>query len=311
MKKLFALVMALVMVMCCFAACGNQPADPTDPQKVETPTNSNDSEIPNPSQEPDISETENETPVDVIDPAAAPFSGTITVGYTIYEPMNYENENGELVGFDTELAQKVFTNLGYDEVLFQLIDWGAKYTDLASGSIDCIWNGFTCNVADDDGIMRADKVDFSYNYMENRQVIVAKADAGIAAAADLAGKTAGVETGSAGEGYAKEFEDVMVTGFDYQTTALMEVKAGTVDFAVLDAQLAKSYVGKGDYTNLVIVDDLSSDVEYYAIGFEKGSELTAYVNAQLEALAADGTIAALADKYGVANTAITDFSDQK
>ena len=86
---------------------------------------------------------------------------------------------------------------------------------------------------------------------------------------------------------------------------------GSVDFAVLDAQLAKSYVGKGDYSDLVIVDGLSSDVEYYAIGFEKGSELTAQVNAQLEALAADGTIAALAEKYDVVNTTITDFSDQK
>jgi polar amino acid transport system substrate-binding protein len=84
-----------------------------------------------------------------------------------------------------------------------------------------------------------------------------------------------------------------------------------MDFAVLDAQLAKSYCGKGDYANLTIVDALSSDVEYYAIGFKKGSELTANVNAQLEALAADGTIAALAEKYGVATTAITDFSDQK
>ena len=103
----------------------------------------------------------------------------------------------------------------------------------------------------------------------------------------------------------------MVTGFDYQTTALFELKAGTVDFAVLDAQLAKSYCGKGDYADLVMVDALSSDVEYYAIGFVKGSELTAQVNVQLEALAADGTIKALAEKYGVANTAITDFSDQK
>ena len=81
--------------------------------------------------------------------------------------------------------------------------------------------------------------------------------------------------------------------------------------AVVDAQLAKAYVGKGDYADLKTVEELSSEVEFYAIGFKKGSELTAKVNAQLEALAADGTIAALADKYGVANTVIKDFSDQK
>ena len=79
----------------------------------------------------------------------------------------------------------------------------------------------------------------------------------------------------------------------------------------LDAQLAKSYCGKGNYADLEIIDALSSDVEFYAIGFKKGSDLTAQVNAQLVKLAEDGTIAALAEKYGVANTAITDFSSQK
>ena len=236
--------------------------------------------------------------------------GVITVGYTIYEPMNYKDESGKLVGFDTELAEAVFGNLGYT-VIFQEIDWNAKYTDLDSGTIDCVWNGFTCNTADDDGIQRAEKVDFSYNYMENRQVIVVKADSAIAAAADLSGKLGAVESGSAGETYAKGFEGATVKGCNVQTECLMEVNSGAADFAVLDAQLAKAYVGNGDYAGLKIVEDLSSDVEYYAIGFKKGSELTALVNAQLEALAANGTIATLAEKYGVANTAITDFSDQK
>ena len=236
--------------------------------------------------------------------------GVITVGYTIYEPMNYKDESGKLVGFDTELAEAVFGNLGY-EVIFQEIDWASKYTDLDSGTIDCVWNGFTCNTADDDGIQRAEKVDFSYNYMENRQVIIAKKDSGIASAADLNGKLAAVESGSAGETYAATFEGVTTKGVLKQTDALFEVNAGTADFAVLDAQLAKAYAGQGDYENIVIIDDLSSEVEFYAIGFKKGSELTAQVNAQLEALGADGTIAALAEKYGVQNTAITDFSDQK
>ena len=147
--------------------------------------------------------------------------------------------------------------------------------------------------------------------MENRQVIVVKADSGIAAAADLAGKQGVAESGSAGETYAATFEGANIKGCTYQTDCLMEVNAGSADFAVLDAQLAKSYCGKGDYASLQIVEDLSSDVEYYAIGFKKGSDLTAKVNAELEKLAADGTIAQLAETYGVSNTAITDFSDQK
>ncbi|MBQ2904923.1 MAG: transporter substrate-binding domain-containing protein [Clostridia bacterium] len=280
MKKIFALVLAMLM-MFSFAACGGN----TTPETTDPATGS-----------------------DAATDTAA--KETVVVGYTIYEPMNYLDENGKLVGFDTELAEAVFGNLGY-EVIFQEIEWSSKYTDLDSGTIDCVWNGFTANTADDDGVMRADKVDFSYNYMENRQVVVVKADSGIATAADLSGKFGVAESGSAGEAYAKEFEGVNFKGFIKQTECLTEISAGTADFAVVDAQLAKSYVGKGDYADLAIVEELSSDVEFYAIGFKKGSLLTANVNAQLEALAADGTISALAEKYGVANTAITDFSDQK
>ena len=235
---------------------------------------------------------------------------TVVVGYTIYEPMNYKAEDGTLVGFDTELAQKVFENLGY-KVIFQEIKWENKYTDLDSKSIDCIWNGFTCNTTDDDGVLRADKVDFSYNYMENKQVVVVKADSAISSADDLSGMNIVAESGSAGETYASEFDGATVKGVGKQTDCLMEVKSGAADAAVLDAQLAKSYVGKGDYADLAIVEALSSEVEYYAIGFRKGSELTAKVNEQLEKLGADGTIKTLAGKYGVVNTAITDFADQK
>ncbi|MBR6634147.1 MAG: transporter substrate-binding domain-containing protein [Clostridia bacterium] len=285
MKKLLALLMALAMVFC-FAACGGNdaPETTTDPVNGEAAS--------------DAGAENNDA------------AKTIVVGYTIYEPMNYKDESGKLVGFDTELAEAVFGNLGY-EVIFQEIEWSSKYTDLDSGTIDCVWNGFTCNTADDDGVLRSEKVDFSYNYMENRQVVVVKADAAVETAADLNGKFGVAESGSAGEAYAKGFEGTMFKGFIKQTECLTEIKAGTADFAVVDAQLAKSYVGKGDYADLKVVDALSSDVEYYGIGFKKGSELTAQVNAQLEALGADGTIAALAEKYGVATTAITDFSDQK
>lgn len=235
---------------------------------------------------------------------------TVVVGYTIYEPMNYLDKDGNLIGFDTELAEAVFENLG-QKVVFKEIKWENKYTELDTDNIDCIWNGFTCNTTDDDGVARADKVDFSYNYMENLQVVVVKKDSDIKTADDLKGKIADAEIGSAGETYAKDFEDVVFKGATKQTDCLLSVKTGNADFAVLDAQLAKSYCGKGDYENLTIVDELSSDVEYYAIGFKKDSELTAKVNAELEKLAEDGTITKLAKKYGVENTAIIDFSNQK
>ena len=236
---------------------------------------------------------------------------TITIGYTIYEPMNYK-EGGELVGFDTELAIAVFKNLGYEEenIIFKEIKWENKYTELNSGNIDCIWNGFTANTADDDGVARSSKVDFSYNYMLNKQVLVVKGNKEITSAEDLKDLKVFAESGSAGESYAKGFEGINFKGVAKQVDALMEVNAGTADVAVLDEQLAKSYCGNGDYADLQILPALSSAAEYYAIGFKLGSGLTAQVNAELVKLAADGTIKALAEKYGVQNTAITDFSDQ-
>ena len=294
MKKIISLILAVLMMAAMFAGCQPKTNDPLADKADTTATKA-----------PEATTASEATE------AAKPEAKTVTVGYTIYEPMNYKDESGKLIGYDTELAEKVFANLGYT-VIFKEIDWKAKYTEVNSGSIDCIWNGFTCNTSDDDGIARADKVDFSYNYMENRQVVVAKKDSGIKTAADLAGKLGAAETGSAGETYGKDtFKDAVIKGFDVQTKCLLEVKSGTANFAILDAQLAKSYCGKGDYADLEIVEGLDSEVEYYAIGFKKGSDLTANVNAQLDALAKDGTIAALADKYGVANTAIKDFADQK
>ncbi len=293
MKKLIAMILAVLMIAGCFAACSNNATSDQADTTGAAADNTN---------------SATEAATEAVTEADA--EKTIVVGYTIYEPMNYF-EGTELVGFDTDLAKAVFENLGY-EVMFQEIDWSAKYTDLNSDTIDCVWNGFTCNTADDDGIARADKVDFSYNYMENRQVVVVKKGASIATIDDMKGKFAAVEGGSAGESYAVGIdENIVLTKCLKQTDCLTEVLSGNVDFAVLDAQLAKSYVGKGDYSNLEVVDALSSDVEYYAIGFKKGSELTALVNAELVKLAEDGTIAKLAEKYGVSNTAITDFSDQK
>ncbi len=238
---------------------------------------------------------------------------TVVIGYTIYSPMNYEDENGELVGFDTELAKAVFEKLGYTPV-FKEINWGQRYTELNSGTIDCIWNGFTANTKDDDGKERSEKVDFSYNYMRNKQVIVTTKElaATVTDAASLDGKVGAVETGSAGDTFLTEtLTGAKIRGVESQLDAMRDLSNKVADFVVVDDQLARAYVGKGDYANLAIVETISGTEEFYAIGFKKDSELTAKVNKALEELAADGTIAALAEKYGVSNTAITDFSNQK
>ena len=235
---------------------------------------------------------------------------TITIGYTDYAPMNYTNEAGELVGFDTDLAKEVFSDLGY-KVRFKLIEWSNKYSELNSGTIDCVWNGFTANCADNDGIQRADKVDFTYYYMTNAQCILRlDSTADVADKAEFAGSAIAYEAGSAAVAFVEDIEGANLKEVSSQMTAVMEVKAGTAQYAVVDLLLAKSLAGQGDYANLVINEGITIDAEYYAIGFKKGSDLTAKVNEKLVAYAANGKLAELAAKYGLSNQVITDYADQ-
>lgn len=236
----------------------------------------------------------------------------VVVGYTIYEPMNYKDANGELVGFDTELAKTVFESLGY-KVVFKEITWNKKYTDLNTGNIDCIWNGFTSN-GSDDGTARTELVDFSYNYMKNYQaIVVASSEAAnyTDKATSFSSKIGYVEDKSAGAEYAAELTGATIRTANTQMDAIMQVKAGAAKFAVVDYLLANSIVGSGDFSNLAFVAALNSDVEYYGIGFKKGSDLTAKVNAKLEELAASGKLLEIATKYELTNAVITDYSSQK
>ena len=235
---------------------------------------------------------------------------TITIGYTDYAPMNYTDENGDLVGFDTELATKMFEELGY-KVRFKLIDWGNKYSELNGGTIDCIWNGFTANTSDDDGIERSKKVDFSYYYMTNAQCIVRRADATeITSTSGFEGKTVAYESSSAGQGYVDGITgNINKKGVATQMDALFAVKAGTADFAVVDILLAQSIVGNGDYFTLVINTGIEISGEYYAVGFKKGSELTAEINRLLVKYAESGYLMELATKYGLENSVITNYDN--
>ena len=232
---------------------------------------------------------------------------TLVCGVTIFENMNEKDENGNWTGFESEFAIEVGKLIGMN-VEFQEIDWGQKYMELEAGTIDCIWNGFTANSSDKiDGIetKRSDLVDFSYGYMLNQQCIVVKAEnaANYKTEADLAGKKAGVENGSAGESYAASVvgEAGSLEKYPAQNKAFLEVKSGAVDFAGMDIVLAKNVCGQGDYADLVIAEDIVLSSEIYAIGFQKGSELTAKVNESIKTLFDNGKIAELATKYGFEN----------
>ena len=220
--------------------------------------------------------------------------GKMTIGYTVYAPMNYTDENGEFVGFDTELATAVCEQLGV-EPEFVEINWDTKIVELDAKSIDCIWNGMTLT----DDIMS--NTACTEAYAKNAQVIVMKADAGYTSTADLVGKTVVAEAGSAGESTIQGDENLSQADYiskSVQTDCLMEVAAGTADAAVLDLTLASAMIGEGtDYADLAIVDEL--DAEEYGVAFRKGSDAAAAVNDAFAALKADGTMQALADKYGL------------
>ena len=221
--------------------------------------------------------------------------GSMVIGYTVYEPMNYTDADGNFTGFDTELASAVCEKLGV-EPEFVEINWDTKVVELDAKSIDCIWNGMTLT----DDIMANTAT--TRAYAKNAQVVVIKDGTDYTSTADLVGKTVVAEAGSAGEAAIEGDENLAQADYvskSVQTDCLMEVAAGTADAAVLDLTLAKAMIGAGtDYAGLKIVDELNA--EEYGVAFRKGSDAAAAVDAAFDELKADGTMQALADKYDLA-----------
>ena len=217
----------------------------------------------------------------------------LVIGYTIYEPMNYMKD-GKLVGFDTEFAEAVCAKLGV-EPEFVEINWDTKFVTLKAEQIDCIWNGMT--ISED---VKAN-CDVSKAYVKNAQVVVMN-EAVIADYADvesLKGLKFAAEAGSAGEDAIKENGlDANYSPVALQTDALLAVMGGQADACVIDITMAKSKTAEGtSYDGLTYSLELTP--EEYGIGFKKGSELTAKVDAIIDELNEDGTLPALAEKYSV------------
>ena len=221
--------------------------------------------------------------------------GSMVIGYTVYEPMNYTDADGNFTGFDTELATAVCEKLGV-EPEFVEINWDTKVVELDAKSIDCIWNGMTLT----DDIMANTATTCAY--AKNAQVVVIKDGTDYTSTADLVGKTVVAEAGSAGEATIEGDENLAQADYvskSVQTDCLMEVAAGTADAAVLDLTLANAMIGDGtDYASPKIVDELNA--EEYGVAFRKGSDAAEAVNAAFDELTADGTMQALADKYDLA-----------
>ena len=221
-------------------------------------------------------------------------AGKMVIGYTVFAPMNYTDENGDFVGFETEFSKAVCEKLGV-KAEFQEIEWESKETELNSGNIDCIWNGMT--ITDE----RKANMSITIPYMENRQVLIVKASDVDKYKASVDGAKVVAEAGSAGEDLAAtdEFAKALFTPVDSQATALMEVKAGTADIAIIDYTMAGGSVGEGtSYADLKIVDN-DYESEEYGVAFRKNSSATEAVNTAMRELKEDGTLDAIAEKYGL------------
>lgn len=221
---------------------------------------------------------------------------TFTVGFDAeYPPYGYMDDDGEYTGFDLELAQAVCDLEGW-ELIKTPIDWDSKDLELESGSIDCIWSGFTINGREDD-------YTWSYPYVDNSQVIVVAEDSGITCLDDLAGKIVGVQAASAALELLSEDGDQADLAATFGTlqefadynTAFVELQAGSIDAVAMDIGVAQ-YQIKEKEGYIILDEELNS--EQYGVGFRlDDEELRDTVNEALLALVEDGTVAELAEKY--------------
>ena len=281
MKKIAALLMATLMLALAFTGCAK-------PAEADTPV------------------TEDVTPeldaapaVEDSDLAYIVGNGKMVIGITEYAPMNYYDDAGKLIGFDTEFAEAVCAKLGVTPE-FVVINWDTKEMELEAKNIDCIWNGFTITEE------RKEALECPDPYVKNMQVVVIKADnaATYVDTASLAGANLVAEMGSTGESSIADDENLSqasYVGVSKMADALLEVKAGTADAAVIDYVMAKAMVGEGtDYADLMIMDGVELAYEEYGVGFRKGSDAAAAVNEATAALIAEGSLPEIAATYGLA-----------
>ena len=274
MKKIIAMLLALMLVLTCFAACGSAPA--------ADEAGSNDA----------VQADDSQTADDGSDLAFVQSNGKLVVGITDYAPMDYKDDNGEWTGFDAEFARLFAEELGVECEFFVLADWGKKIFELDSKNIDCVWNGMTIT----EEILLTSSV--SDPYVINAQVVVMKADVvgNYADAESMKDLTFAVESGSAGEAALNDAGLTKYVAVQDQGAAVMEVAAGTSDACVIDITMANAMTGEGtSYADLTY--NVSLTEEEYGVSFRKDSDLTAKFNEFMAQLKADGTLQDLAAKY--------------
>ena len=240
--------------------------------------------------------------------ATANDENTFIVGFDAeFPPYGYKDDSGNYTGFDLDLAKEVCERNNWT-FKAQPIDWDAKDAELDSGSIDCIWNGFTINGREND-------YTWSDPYIDNKQVVVVKSDSGIKSLDDLAGKTVETQKDSSAlaalQGDNKTLADTFgsLTEVADYNTAFMDLESGACEAVAIDIGVAQYQVSSkdnpDDYT--ILNDTISS--EQYGVGFKLGNDdLKDQVQKTLDEMFEDGTVAKIAQNYsdsGVPGSLIT------
>lgn len=281
MKKKLALLLAATMVVTMVTAgCGSKSDDQKTAKKTET--------------------TE--------DTSAKSEGDTFTVGFDAnFPPYGYKADDGSYVGFDLDLAQEVCDRNGWT-LEKQPIDWDSKDMELDSGSIDCIWNGFTMNG-------REDAYTWTEPYIDNSQVFVVASASGVQNKEELAGKVVAVQKDSSALAALNDEENAdnialrdsfsqLIEYADYNT-AFMDLEQGAVDAVAIDIGVAQYQIAQREEGKFVMLqgEDNKLAVEQYAVGFLKGNdELRDTVQKTLDEIAADGTFAQIAEKWGLTDS---------
>lgn len=285
MKRFIALLAVTAMTIGMLSGCGSE----TQGSEAEETTGTEETVA--------AEETTADDTADTQETASADERTTFTVGFDAeFPPYGYMDENGDYTGFDLELAAEVCNRRGW-ELVKQPIDWDSKDMELSSGSIDCIWNGFTMNG-------REDAYTFSVPYVDNSQVFVVKSDAGITGFDDLAGKIVGVQKDSSALAALESDSAELAATFaeltqyaDYNT-GFMDLEAGAIDALAIDIGVANYQIESRGEGFMILDEKLAT--EQYGIGFLLGNEeLKDQVETTLLEMADDGTFMEIAEKYGL------------
>ena len=229
---------------------------------------------------------------------------TFIVGFDAeFPPYGYKDANGSYVGFDLDLAKEVCERNNWT-FKAQPIDWDAKDAELDSGSIDCIWNGFTIDGREND-------YTWSNPYFDNKQIFVVKSDSGINSIADLKGKTVETQKDSSAlaalQGDNKTVADTFGTlteVADYYT-AFMDLESGACQAVAMDIGVAEYDISQKNNTADFKILNESITTEKYGIGFKKGNDaLKDTVQTTLDEMFKDGTVLEIAQKYGISEDAL-------